>query len=122
MMLLDIQDLDLAFGEGDDAVRILTGVSLVVDRGELVGLVGESGSGKSTVAKMVLKLEDPTSGTIEIDGMDVSGFSRAQSFGLRRRMQPVFQDPYGSLDPLRNLENTIAEPPEIHGVGDRTSR
>lgn len=109
-------------GFRSDLFRAVDDVSFEIPRGKTLALVGESGSGKSTVAKMVLKLEDPTSGSIEIDGMDVSGFSRAQSFGLRRRMQPVFQDPYGSLDPLRNLENTIAEPLEIHGVGDRTSR
>jgi peptide/nickel transport system ATP-binding protein len=109
-------------GFRSEQFRAVDDVSFEIPRGKTLALVGESGSGKSTVAKMVLKLEDPTSGTIEIDGMDVSGFSRAQSFGLRRRMQPVFQDPYGSLDPLRNLENTIAEPLEIHGVGDRTSR
>ncbi|WP_341956948.1 ABC transporter ATP-binding protein [Microbacterium sp. LWH13-1.2] len=109
-------------GFRSEMFRAVDDVSFEIPRGKTLALVGESGSGKSTVAKMVLKLEDPTSGTIEIDGMDVSGFSRAQSFGLRRRMQPVFQDPYGSLDPLRNLENTIAEPLEIHGVGDRTSR
>ncbi|WP_308116476.1 ABC transporter ATP-binding protein [Microbacterium sp. EST19A] len=109
-------------GFRSEQFRAVDDVSFEIPRGKTLALVGESGSGKSTVAKMVLKLEDPTSGTIEIDGMDVSGFSRAQSFGLRRRMQPVFQDPYGSLDPLRNLENTIAEPLEIHGVGDRASR
>ncbi|MFF1542137.1 dipeptide ABC transporter ATP-binding protein [Microbacterium sp. NPDC058269] len=109
-------------GFRSEMFRAVDDVSFEIPRGKTLALVGESGSGKSTVAKMVLKLEDPTSGSIEIDGMDVSGFSRAQSFGLRRRMQPVFQDPYGSLDPLRNLENTIAEPLEIHGVGDRTSR
>ncbi|MFK3679922.1 dipeptide ABC transporter ATP-binding protein [Microbacterium sp. NPDC090218] len=109
-------------GFRSEMFRAVDDVSFEIPRGKTLALVGESGSGKSTVAKMVLKLEDPTSGTIEIDGMDVSGFSRAQAFGLRRRMQPVFQDPYGSLDPLRNLENTIAEPLEIHGVGDRTSR
>ncbi|AZH78036.1 MULTISPECIES: dipeptide ABC transporter ATP-binding protein [Microbacterium] len=109
-------------GFRSEMFRAVDDVSFEIPRGKTLALVGESGSGKSTVAKMVLKLEDPTSGTIEIDGMDVSGFSRAQSFGLRRRMQPVFQDPYGSLDPLRNLENTIAEPLEIHGVGDRASR
>lgn len=109
-------------GFRSEMFRAVDDVSFEIPRGKTLALVGESGSGKSTVAKMVLKLEDPTSGTIEIDGMDVSGFSRAQTFGLRRRMQPVFQDPYGSLDPLRNLENTIAEPLEIHGVGDRTSR
>ncbi|MGS0560904.1 dipeptide ABC transporter ATP-binding protein [Microbacterium aurugineum] len=105
-----------------EAFRAVDDVSFEIPRGKTLALVGESGSGKSTVAKMVLKLEDPTSGTIEIDGRDVSNLSRAQSFGLRRRMQPVFQDPYGSLDPLRNIGNTIAEPLQIHGVGDRASQ
>ncbi|WP_144877156.1 ABC transporter ATP-binding protein [Microbacterium sp. 1.5R] len=102
--------------------RAVDDVSFEIPRGKTLALVGESGSGKSTVAKMVLKLEEPTAGTIEIDGQDVSRLSSAQAFGLRRRMQPVFQDPYGSLDPLRNIGNTIAEPLQIHGVGDRTSR
>lgn len=101
--------------------RAVDDVSFEIPRGKTLALVGESGSGKSTVAKMVLKLEDPTAGTIEIDGQDVSNLSNAQAFGLRRRMQPVFQDPYGSLDPLRNIGNTIAEPLQIHGVGDRAS-
>ena len=105
-----------------EAFRAVDDVSFEIPRGKTLALVGESGSGKSTVAKMVLKLEEPTSGTIEIDGQDVSRLSAAQSFGLRRRMQPVFQDPYGSLDPLRNIGNTIAEPLQIHGVGDRASR
>lgn len=104
-----------------EAFRAVDNVSFEIPKGKTLALVGESGSGKSTVAKMVLKLEDPTSGTIEIDGQDVSGLSNAQAFGLRRRMQPVFQDPYGSLDPLRNIGNTIAEPLQIHGVGDRAS-
>jgi peptide/nickel transport system ATP-binding protein len=104
-----------------EAFRAVDDVSFEIPRGKTLALVGESGSGKSTVAKMVLKLEEPTSGTIEIDGQDVSHLSNAQSFGLRRRMQPVFQDPYGSLDPLRNIGNTIAEPLQIHGVGDRES-
>ncbi|WP_226532529.1 dipeptide ABC transporter ATP-binding protein [Microbacterium paraoxydans] len=105
-----------------EAFRAVDDVSFEIPRGKTLALVGESGSGKSTVAKMVLKLEDPTSGTIEIDGQDVSNLSRAQAFGLRRRMQPVFQDPYGSLDPLRNIGNTIAEPMQIHGVGDKASQ
>ncbi|AKV85109.1 ABC transporter ATP-binding protein [Microbacterium sp. 1.5R] len=105
-----------------EAFRAVDDVSFEIPRGKTLALVGESGSGKSTVAKMVLKLEEPTSGTIEIDGQDVSRLSNAQAFGLRRRMQPVFQDPYGSLDPLRNIGNTIAEPMQIHGVGDRASQ
>ena len=105
-----------------EAFRAVDDVSFEIPKGKTLALVGESGSGKSTVAKMVLKLEEPTSGTIEIDGQDVSRLSNAQAFGLRRRMQPVFQDPYGSLDPLRNIGNTIAEPLQIHGVGDRASQ
>lgn len=108
-------------GFRSEAFRAVDGVSFEIPKGKTLALVGESGSGKSTVAKMVLKLEEPTAGTIEIDGQDVSKLSNAQAFGLRRRMQPVFQDPYGSLDPLRNIGNTIAEPLQIHGVGDRAS-
>ncbi len=102
--------------------RAVDAVSFEIPRGKTLALVGESGSGKSTVAKMVLKLEDPTSGSIEVDGVDVAGLSRKRTFDLRRRMQPVFQDPYGSLDPMRNIGNTIAEPLDIHKVGDTASR
>ncbi len=109
-------------GFRSEAFRAVDDVTFEIPRGKTLALVGESGSGKSTVAKMLLKLEEPTSGTIEIDGQDVSRLSNAQAFGLRRRMQPVFQDPYGSLDPLRNIGNTIAEPLQIHGVGDRASQ
>ncbi len=109
-------------GFRSEAFRAVDDVSFEIPKGKTLALVGESGSGKSTVAKMVLKLEEPTSGTIEIDGKDVSRLSNAQAFGLRRRMQPVFQDPYGSLDPLRNIGNTIAEPLQIHSVGDRASQ
>jgi peptide/nickel transport system ATP-binding protein len=97
-------------------------VSFTIARGTTMALVGESGSGKSTVAKMLLGLEKPTSGNIVIDGSDTSGLSRSEVFNLRRRMQPVFQDPYGSLDPLRNIENTIAEPLDTHKVGSRADR
>jgi peptide/nickel transport system ATP-binding protein len=109
-------------GLRSEPFRAVDDVSFAIPRGKTLALVGESGSGKSTVAKMVLMLEEPTSGTIHVDGQDLSTLSKAQTFALRRRMQPVFQDPYGSLDPLRNIENTIAEPLEIHKVGDRASR
>jgi peptide/nickel transport system ATP-binding protein len=102
--------------------RAVDAVSFEIPKGKTLALVGESGSGKSTVAKMVLKLEEPTSGVIEVDGQDVAKLSGAESFALRRRMQPVFQDPYGSLDPLRNIGNTIAEPLDIHKVGDKAER
>jgi peptide/nickel transport system ATP-binding protein len=97
-------------------------VSFSVEKGTTTALVGESGSGKSTVAKMILRLEDPTSGQILIDGVDVAPLKGKPLLDLRRRMQPVFQDPYGSLDPLRNIGNTIGEPLQVHKVGDRTAR
>ncbi|MDR6201165.1 peptide/nickel transport system ATP-binding protein [Microbacterium sp. SORGH_AS428] len=109
-------------GFRSEAFRAVDGVSFEIPRGKTLALVGESGSGKSTVAKMVLKLEDPTAGSIEIDGTNIASLSNRQAFALRRRMQPVFQDPYGSLDPLRNIGNTISEPMEIHKVGDGASR
>ena len=95
------------------------GVSFSIPRGKTLALVGESGSGKSTVAKMLLQLEKPTDGEILIDGEATSTMSRAEVFKLRRRMQPVFQDPYGSLDPLRSIGNLISEPLHVHGIGTR---
>ncbi|CDJ99333.1 putative peptide transport fused subunits of ABC superfamily: ATP-binding components [Microbacterium sp. C448] len=109
-------------GFRSEAFRAVDGVSFQIPRGKTLALVGESGSGKSTVAKMVLKLEDPTSGDVFVDGQNVAKLSGREAFRLRRQMQPVFQDPYGSLDPLRNIGNTISEPLNIHKVGDRASR
>lgn len=96
--------------------------NFTINRGETLALVGESGSGKSTIAKMVLQLEKPTSGTIKIDGIDTATLGSSGLFALRRKLQPVFQDPYGSLDPLVSIGNTIAEPLNVHNVGDRASR
>jgi peptide/nickel transport system ATP-binding protein len=98
-------------------------VSFSIPRGTTRALVGESGSGKSTVAKLVLQLEEVTSGKIEFDGRDVAGIrGRKDLLAFRRRVQPVFQDPYGSLDPVYSVGDTIAEPLVAHGVGDRKSR
>jgi peptide/nickel transport system ATP-binding protein len=93
-----------------------------VPKGSTLALVGESGSGKSTAAKMLLGLEKLTSGTILVDGADVSTMGRQELQALRRQMQPVFQDPYGSLDPLHSIGNTIGEPLRVHKVGDQASR
>ena len=97
-------------------------VSFAIERGTTMALVGESGSGKSTVAKLLLRLEDATSGHIRIDDTDTAPLKGRKLLALRRKMQPVFQDPYGSLDPLRNIGNTIVEPLVVHKVGDPTSR
>ena len=97
-------------------------VSFEIKRGTTLALVGESGSGKSTVAKMLLGLEKPTSGEIIVDEKNLAKLNARELFNLRRRMQPVFQDPYGSLDPLQNIANTIAEPLVTHKVGNRKER
>jgi peptide/nickel transport system ATP-binding protein len=97
-------------------------VSFQVAKGSTLALVGESGSGKSTAAKMLLGLEPITSGSILVNGADVSTMKRRDLLLLRRQMQPVFQDPYGSLDPLHNIGNTISEPLRVHNVGDPASR
>ncbi|MBP2437751.1 dipeptide ABC transporter ATP-binding protein [Microbacterium amylolyticum] len=109
-------------GFRSEPFRAVDDISFQIPKGKTLALVGESGSGKSTTAKMVLQLEKPTSGSVLVDGRDVVDLSRRELFGLRRRMQPVFQDPYGSLDPLRSIGALIAEPLKIHGVGDQESR
>ncbi len=93
-------------------------VSFSIAKGTTTALVGESGSGKSTVARLVLKLDEPTSGRIIVDGSDLATTRGKDLLALRRRMQPVFQDPFGSLDPLYNIGATIAEPLVAHRVGD----
>src|SRR5690606_6586856 len=99
--------------------RAVDDVSFSIPRGKTLALVGESGSGKSTVAKMLLQLEKPTEGEILIDGQATSTMTSGEIFKLRRRMQPVFQDPYGSLDPLRSIGSLISEPLHVHGIGTR---
>lgn len=98
------------------AVRDL---SLTIERGETLGLVGESGSGKSTVARMVLGLVAPTSGSIVVDGVIVGGKG---TLALRRQMQPVFQDPAAALDPRMRVWEAVTEPLVIHGVGTAHGR
>ncbi|WP_309068075.1 ABC transporter ATP-binding protein [Microbacterium sp.] len=109
-------------GFRSEPFRAVDGVSFAIPRGKTLALVGESGSGKSTVAKMVLQLETVTSGQILIDGKDPSSMSGKDVFHLRSRMQPVFQDPYGSLDPLRSIGHLIAEPLKVHSWGDEKAR
>lgn len=98
------------------------GVSFEIRRGTTVSIVGESGSGKSTTANMVLGLEDATSGSILFDGLDLTALRRKELFALRRRVQPVFQNPYASLDPRYTVEQSIAEPLRVHRIGSTTSR
>jgi peptide/nickel transport system ATP-binding protein/oligopeptide transport system ATP-binding protein len=98
------------------AVRAVDGVSFDVMRGETLGIVGESGCGKSTTARLLLRLLDPTSGSIEYEGRDIARLSRKQLLPLRREMQMIFQDPYSSLNPRKTVGSIIGEPYVIHGI------
>ncbi len=103
-------------------VRAVDGVSFTVNRGETLALVGESGCGKSTTARLVLRLIEPSAGTISFEGVDVTRSKGAAQRGMRRRMQIVFQDPYASLNPRLTVAETIAEPMAVHDIGDTASR
>ncbi|MEU4673527.1 ABC transporter ATP-binding protein [Amycolatopsis sp. NPDC023774] len=107
---------------GGGALQAVDDVSFTVGHGRTTAIVGESGSGKTTTAHMVLGLVPATSGTIRLDGAEVIGLRGARLRAARRAMQPVFQDPYASLDPMWTVERLITEPLRTFGVGDRASR
>jgi oligopeptide/dipeptide ABC transporter ATP-binding protein len=108
MPLLELTDLHKTFRHGANAVPAVRGVTLSVERGETLGLVGESGCGKTTLGRMVVGLQEPTSGSIRFDGQSVEGgFAEA---GRRRRVQMVFQHPAQSLNPRMRVEQMLAEP------------
>ncbi|WP_035923371.1 ABC transporter ATP-binding protein [Kocuria rosea] len=97
-------------------------VSLTVPRGRTVAIVGESGSGKTTTARMLLKLFEPTSGSIRFDGQDVTGLRGRQLAAFRQRVQPIFQDPYSSLNPMFTIGRIVEEPLSTYGRGTRAER
>ncbi|WP_231745607.1 ABC transporter ATP-binding protein [Arthrobacter sp. EpRS71] len=125
--VLKVEDLTKVFklrggiGKSTDFTAV-DSVSFAVKRGTTTAIVGESGSGKSTVAQMVLNLLEPTSGKIIFDGVDTSTLNSKDLFKFRRRVQPIFQDPYGSLDPMYNIFRTIEEPLRTHKIGTKASR
>ncbi len=97
-------------------VKAVDGVSFELGRGETLGLVGESGCGKSTTGLAVLRMQAATSGSIEFEGQDITRHTKDQMRPLRRRMQMVYQDPYGSLNPRMKVRNIVGEPLEVHGL------
>jgi peptide/nickel transport system ATP-binding protein len=113
--LVRAEGLVKEYARGGEAVRVVDDVSFAIRRGETMGLVGESGSGKSTVARMLLRLIQPSAGAIRYDGMDLVAASAQQMRGLRRRMQIVFQDPFAALNPRMRVRQILAEPFAIHG-------
>ncbi len=103
-------------------VRAVAGVSFEIRQGETLGLVGESGCGKSTLGRMLVRLLDPTEGSIEFEGVDIAPLEGAKLKAMRQRMQIIFQDPFSSLDPRTPDGDSIGEGLKIHGIGDADER
>jgi oligopeptide/dipeptide ABC transporter ATP-binding protein len=121
--LLKVQDVRKEFPtQRKETVRAVDGVSLEVKRGETLGLVGETGCGKSTLARCMAHLYDVTSGSVWFDGTDLTRLSRREMRPLRREVQMIFQDPYGSLNPRRRVGSIIGDPFAIHGISKGTER
>jgi ABC-type oligopeptide transport system ATPase subunit len=115
MPLVEVRSITKTFSHG---VRAVDDVSLDIHAGETLGLVGESGSGKTTLGRLILRLIEPTSGSIRFEDKDLLASSRREMRRLRRDMQVIFQDPFASLDPRFRVEQIIAEPMIIHGNRD----
>jgi ABC-type oligopeptide transport system ATPase subunit len=128
MPLLEVRDLVKDFRRkrgilaAASVVRAVDGVSFTIERGETFGLVGESGSGKTTIGRCILRLIEPTSGAVRLNGEDVLGFSRDRLRRARRDMQIVFQDPYSSLNPRMRVGEIVEEPLIIHRAGGKAER
>jgi len=103
-------------------VQAVSGVNFDIRRGETLGLVGESGSGKTTVGRLLLRLLEPTAGTIRFDGIDITELGGGRLKPFRRRMQIIFQDPYASLDPRTPIGDSIGEGLRIHSIGSEAER
>jgi oligopeptide/dipeptide ABC transporter ATP-binding protein len=117
-VLLQVENLVKHFHVRGHAtpVRAVDGVSLTIRRGETLGLVGESGCGKTTTGRCILQLEQPTSGRVVFEGVDLTTLDHGALRAVRRRMQVIFQDPYSSLNPRMTIGQILAEPLAVHGI------
>jgi oligopeptide transport system ATP-binding protein len=122
MPLVEVEHLAKTFTRDGTRVAAVDDVSFAIDEGEMFGLVGESGCGKTTTGRCLLRLVEPSSGTVRFRGEDVLAFSKRRLREARRDMQIVFQDPYASLNPRMRAGDIVEEPLIIHGMGNRDQR
>ena len=108
--------------EGAEVLKAVDGVSFDILEGETLGLVGESGCGKSTVGRCLLRLHEPTSGSVEFEGKEITSIGNSELRGVRREMQIIFQDPYASLNPRMSVLSIVSEPLTIHRIGSKEER
>ena len=120
--LLEVTGLTKQFPTAGGVVKAVDDVGFSMARGEVLGLVGESGSGKTTTGRAILRLIEPSSGTIRFDGADITHLDRTDLRAYRRRMQIIFQDPYASLNPRRKVKDAIGEALVIHSIGTKADR
>ena len=120
--MLSVEHLVVEFGRGRHRVHAVSDVSLDVAAGETLGLVGESGCGKSTTGRAIAMVNEPTSGSIRLDGIDLTTLGRDKLRQVRTKVQLVFQDPISSLNPRRKVRDVVAEPLNIWGIGTRAER
>jgi peptide/nickel transport system ATP-binding protein len=122
MRLLAVSDLQVHFATARGLLRAVDGVSFSIDRGTSVGLVGESGCGKTTLGNAVLALAPLTAGSVRFDGAEIARLSNRARAPFRRRMQMIFQDPFGSLNPRHTVGEILAAPLAVHRIGSRADR
>ena len=122
MSLLELRGLAVHYATARGTLRAVDGVDLDIARGETVGLVGESGCGKSTLGKALLGLAPVTAGAVRFDGVDLTALGARARAPFRRRMQMIFQDPFGSLNPRHTIGAILEAPLKVHGLGDRAAR
>ena len=122
-VILELRDLRKQFlvHHGKTKVNAVDGVSFQLRRGEILGLVGESGCGKTTTGKLIMRLIEPSSGSILVDGEETRAETREEDIAYRRRVQMIFQDPYASMNPHFKVKDVLEEPLLIHKIGETRS-